>query len=107
LGVNLKHSVVCRCRLFNRTVPISAHIEGLKQYFNIGLQQKLYSPKSPIYNRDRIGQFGIGKFATLSACKRSRLITQEISLMKDPRNPRQAFERQSKLLRDAFIERRG
>jgi hypothetical protein len=35
----------------------------------------------------------------------ARLITQEISLMKDPRNPRQAFERQSKLLRDAFIER--
>jgi len=26
--------------------------------------------------------------------------------MKDPKNPRQAFERQSKLLRDAFIERR-
>jgi len=37
----------------------------------------------------------------------ARLITQEISLMKDPRNPRQAFERQSKLLRDAFIERSG
>jgi hypothetical protein len=35
----------------------------------------------------------------------ARLITQEISLMKDPRNPRQAFERQSKLLRDAFIDR--
>jgi len=26
--------------------------------------------------------------------------------MKDPKNPRQAFERQSKLLKDAFIERR-
>ena len=37
----------------------------------------------------------------------ARLITQEISLMKDPRNPRQAFERQSKLLRDAFIEKSG
>ncbi|MBI5195395.1 MAG: hypothetical protein HZA10_03635 [Nitrospirae bacterium] len=35
----------------------------------------------------------------------ARLITQEISLMKDPKNPRQAFEKQSKLLRDAFIER--
>ncbi|OIO03621.1 ATP-binding protein [Candidatus Desantisbacteria bacterium CG_4_10_14_0_8_um_filter_48_22] len=32
----------------------------------------------------------------------ARLITQEISLMKDPRNPRQAFERQSKLLKDAL-----
>ena len=37
----------------------------------------------------------------------ARLITQEISLMKDPKNPRQAFERQSKLLRDAFIEKSG
>jgi DNA topoisomerase VI subunit B len=27
---------------------------------------------------------------------------QEIAMMKDPKNPRQAFERQSKLLRDAF-----
>jgi hypothetical protein len=34
----------------------------------------------------------------------ARLITQEISLMKDPRSPRQAFERQSKLLKDAFID---
>jgi hypothetical protein len=34
----------------------------------------------------------------------ARLISQEIALMKDPRNPRQAFERQSKLLRDAFID---
>lgn len=51
--------------------------EGLKQYFNIGSQQKLYSPKSPIYSRDRIGQFGIGKFASLSACKRFEVITKK------------------------------
>ncbi|RJQ46678.1 MAG: ATP-binding protein [Nitrospiraceae bacterium] len=50
--------------------------DGLKQYFNIGSQQKLYSPKSPIYKRDRIGQFGIGKFATLSAGKRFEVITK-------------------------------
>lgn len=36
----------------------------------------------------------------------ARLITQEISLMKDTKNPRQAFSRQSKLLRDAFINHR-
>jgi len=36
----------------------------------------------------------------------ARLLTQEISLMKEPRSPRQAFERQSKLLRDAFVEDR-
>jgi len=35
----------------------------------------------------------------------ARLITQEISLMKITKNPRQAFLRQSKLLRDAFIDR--
>jgi hypothetical protein len=50
--------------------------EALKQYFNIGSQQKLYSPKSPVYNRDRIGQFGIGKFASLSACKRFEVFTK-------------------------------
>jgi hypothetical protein len=32
----------------------------------------------------------------------ARLITQEVSLMKDPENPRDAYNRQSKLLRDAF-----
>jgi hypothetical protein len=52
-------------------------IEGLKQYFNIGSQQKLYAPKSPIYKRDRIGQFGIGKFASLSACKQFEVITKK------------------------------
>lgn len=51
-------------------------IDGLRQYFNIGSQQKLYSPKSPVYGRDRIGQFGIGKFATLSACQRFIVITK-------------------------------
>lgn len=50
--------------------------EGLKQYFNIGSQQKLYAPKSSIYKRDRIGQFGIGKFASLSACKQFEVITK-------------------------------
>jgi hypothetical protein len=35
----------------------------------------------------------------------ARLITQEVSLMKDSANPREAFNRQSKLLRDAFREK--
>jgi hypothetical protein len=34
----------------------------------------------------------------------ARLVTQEISLMKNPENPREAYNRQSKLLRDAFKE---
>jgi hypothetical protein len=33
----------------------------------------------------------------------ARLLTQEICLMKAPHSPRQAFQRQSKLLRDALI----
>ena len=51
--------------------------EGLKQYFNIGSQQKLYASKSPVYKRDRIGQFGIGKFASLSACERFEVLTRK------------------------------
>jgi hypothetical protein len=36
----------------------------------------------------------------------ARLLTQEITLMKDaPRDPRKAFDRQSKLLRDAFTDK--
>ncbi|MDI6758976.1 MAG: ATP-binding protein [Candidatus Omnitrophota bacterium] len=42
--------------------------DGLRQYFNIGSTLKRDSPKSLKFCRDRIGEFGIGKFATLSAC---------------------------------------
>ena len=51
--------------------------EGLKQYFNIGSQQKLHTSRSPVYGRDRIGQFGIGKFASLSACERFEVLTKK------------------------------
>ncbi|MGD0883905.1 MAG: ATP-binding protein [Thermodesulfovibrionales bacterium] len=52
-------------------------LEGLKQYFSIGSQQKLYCPQSPVYHRDRIGQFGIGKFASLAACRRFEVVTKK------------------------------
>jgi Histidine kinase-, DNA gyrase B-, and HSP90-like ATPase len=52
-------------------------LEGLQQYFVIGSQEKLLRPKSPVFKRDRIGQFGIGKFATLSACQRFTVYTQK------------------------------
>jgi hypothetical protein len=52
-------------------------IDGLRQYFNIGSQQKLYALKSPLYGRDMIGQFGIGKFASLAACKRFEVVTKK------------------------------
>ena len=52
-------------------------LEGLRQYFLIGSQEKLQNPRSPRFGRDRIGQFGIGKFATLSACQRFEVVTQK------------------------------
>ncbi len=52
-------------------------LDGLRQYFIIGSQEKLMKPKSPVFRRDRIGQFGIGKFATLSACQRFLVLTQK------------------------------
>ncbi|OGP87508.1 MAG: hypothetical protein A2156_10865 [Deltaproteobacteria bacterium RBG_16_48_10] len=51
--------------------------EGLKQYFNIGSPEKVVHTQSPIYQRDRIGQFGIGKFASLSACECFEVYTQK------------------------------
>ncbi len=49
----------------------------LRQYFSIGSQLKLEEPRSPIYQRERIGQFGIGKFASLAACKRFEVLTKK------------------------------
>jgi hypothetical protein len=34
----------------------------------------------------------------------TRLFAQEITLMQDPRNPRKAFELQSRIMREAFRE---
>lgn len=50
---------------------------GLKQYFNIGSPEKTVKTRSPIYHRDLIGQFGIGKFASLSACECFEVRTQK------------------------------
>jgi hypothetical protein len=50
--------------------------EGLKQYFNIGSPEKIVKNKSPMLHRDLIGQFGIGKFASLSACECFEVYTQ-------------------------------
>src|SRR4030066_2348336 len=50
--------------------------EGLRQYFNIGSTEKIVKNKSPVFHRDLIGQFGIGKFASLSACECFEVYTQ-------------------------------
>ncbi|MBW1731328.1 MAG: ATP-binding protein [Deltaproteobacteria bacterium] len=52
-------------------------LEGLRQYFNVGSDAKLQNPVSPRFTRQRIGQFGIGKFASLAAASRFELITQK------------------------------
>jgi hypothetical protein len=51
--------------------------EGLKQYFNIGSPDKISKGKSSLFHRDLIGQFGIGKFASLAACERFEVHTQK------------------------------
>jgi len=50
--------------------------EGLREFFRIGSQGKLRDPVSPRFRRRRVGQFGIGKFATLAACRKFRVFTQ-------------------------------
>lgn len=51
-------------------------LEGLKQYFIIGSDEKVLHSRSPRFGRVRIGQFGIGKFASLSAASRFEVVTQ-------------------------------
>jgi len=51
-------------------------LEGLKQYFVIGSDEKIVHSLSPKFRRERIGQFGIGKFASLAAASRFEVITQ-------------------------------
>ena len=51
-------------------------LEGLKQYFVIGSDEKVVHSRSPRFGRPRIGQFGIGKFASLAAAARFAVVTQ-------------------------------
>jgi hypothetical protein len=51
--------------------------DGLTQYFSIGSQEKLHASHSPVHRRDRIGQFGIGKFASLAACRAFEVLTRK------------------------------
>ncbi len=50
--------------------------DGLLRYFQVGVPDKRENPISPKLNRHRIGQFGIGKFATLAACRRFEVFTR-------------------------------
>lgn len=55
---------------------VGMDLDGLHEYFTIGTPDKRLHPRSPRFGRSRIGQFGIGKFATLSACERFTVLTQ-------------------------------
>ena len=63
---------------------------------------EVFSEETTIYiNRDHPLYKRESSKADTHILNLARLITQEIA--KDPRNPRQAFERQSKLLKDALV----
>lgn len=51
--------------------------EGLLAYFQVGVPDKRENPISPRFARARIGQFGIGKFATLAAARRFEVYTRK------------------------------
>ncbi len=51
--------------------------DGLVQYFNIGSPEKVAHSRSPVYHRTRIGQFGIGKFASLAAARKFEVATRK------------------------------
>src|SRR4030042_249295 len=51
-------------------------LAGLEQYFIIGSNEKVVHSRSSCFGRVRIGQFGIGKFASLAAASRFELITR-------------------------------
>ncbi|HYU57742.1 MAG TPA: ATP-binding protein, partial [Actinomycetota bacterium] len=50
--------------------------DGLFRYFQVGVPDKRENPISSRLKRHRIGQFGIGKFATLAACRRFEVYTR-------------------------------
>ena len=55
---------------------VGMDLEGLKQYFIIGSDEKIIHSRSSKFGRVRIGQFGIGKFASLAAAACFEVFTQ-------------------------------
>ena len=73
----------------------------------VGVAPECFSEGTVIYiNRDHPLYRREARKAETHTMHLARLLTQEITLMKDaPRDPRKAFDRQSKLLRDAFTDK--
>ncbi len=78
------------CSIVIRDNGSGMDLEGLRQYFNIGSQEKITRNKSEKFNRDRIGQFGIGKFAALTAAK-----TFEVDTQKNDFHARVTFDKEA------------
>ena len=82
------------------------NMEGLIQYFNVGSGEKLVNPLSPRFGRNRIGQFGIGKFASLAAASRFEVTTQKGEVMDTKEQTRlrvQRYREKQKALHDGMI----
>jgi Histidine kinase-, DNA gyrase B-, and HSP90-like ATPase len=67
-------------------------LDGLREYFTIGTSDKRLHPRSLRFGRPRIGQFGIGKFATLSACDRFVVSSQRGTFAAEVVFDKQAWE---------------
>lgn len=50
--------------------------EGLNNYWEVGTEDKKKHPITPIFNRKKIGEFGIGKFAALSMAEEFEVTTK-------------------------------
>ncbi|TSC61439.1 MAG: ATP-binding domain-containing [Parcubacteria group bacterium Gr01-1014_48] len=50
--------------------------EDLRRYFTIGSRGKRQNPRSPRFHRERIGEFGIGKFSALTLARQFVVETQ-------------------------------
>lgn len=51
-------------------------LDGLRDYFRVGGSPKVEEPRSPRFGRQRIGQFGIGKLASLAAARAFQVETR-------------------------------
>lgn len=66
--------------------------DGLGQYFTIGSTYKKKNQISKKFKRSRIGEFGVGKFASLSVCDRFEIYTKSGSYAATLIFDRQDFE---------------
>src|SRR3990167_6473836 len=50
----------------------------LRRYFTIGSRNKRFETRSPRFGRERIGEFGIGKFSALTLARQFIVDTQQV-----------------------------